>query len=82
MDDRHDTDGGRTDDEYPRRKGRPMTPDVDAETWGRLFDRLDDEAPPALEVAERLADALDLSVADAQAAVYDAIDADLLEEDG
>lgn len=48
----------------------------------RVLRAIDDEAPPALEVAERFADATDISVGDAQARVYEAIDGGLLVEDG
>jgi len=52
------------------------------ETWRRLLDAIDADAPPALEVADRLADARDLDVVDAQDRVYDAIDDGLLVEGG
>ena len=41
-----------------------------------------DDEPPALELAERLADAADVDVLEAQDRVYDALDSGLLEEHG
>jgi len=55
---------------------------IGASVWRRLLDEIEAEAPPPLEVAERLADARSLSVADAQAAVYDAVDAGVLVDEG
>ena len=56
-------------------------PDLDAEEWRRILDAVDAEEPPALELAEQLADAVAVDVADAQAAVYDAVDDGPLVED-
>lgn len=56
-------------------------PDLDAEEWRRILDAVGAEEPPALEVAEQLADAVAIRVADAQAAVYDAVDDGPLVED-
>jgi len=52
-----------------------MTPDVDVKQFRRVLDALDADLPPALEVAEALADATGRSTDHAQAEVYDAIDA-------
>jgi len=51
-----------------------MKPTLDAGEWRRILDAIDAEDPPALEVAEQLADAVAVDVADAQTAVYDAVD--------
>jgi len=59
-----------------------MTSDVNVEQFRRVLDALDADLPSALEVAEALADATGRSTDDAQAEVYDAIDAGVLVEDG
>jgi len=46
----------------------------DPEVLANVLEAIDAEAPPAVEVAERLADATDVSVSAAQDAVYGAID--------
>jgi hypothetical protein len=55
---------------------------TEAETWRRVLNAIDSDAPPALELAERLADARGLDVAAAQERVYDALDGGLLVEEG
>jgi hypothetical protein len=60
-----------------------MTADApDTTTVVEVVRTLDTEHPPVLEVAEALADARELPIATAQTAVYDAIDAGVLEEAG
>jgi len=60
-----------------------MTADgPDTATVVEVVQTLDAEHPPVLEVAEALADARELPIATAQTAVYDAIDAGVLEEAG
>jgi hypothetical protein len=59
-----------------------MTDTPSVERVVEAVQNLDIEHPPALEVADALADARALSMADAQTAVYDAIDAGVLEEAG
>lgn len=59
-----------------------MKPTLDAADWARILDAIDAERPPAVEVAERLADARDVDVTDAQDRVYAALDAGVLVEEG
>jgi hypothetical protein len=54
----------------------------DAEVFADLLEAIEADTPPALEVAERLADARDVDVDTAQRRVYDAIDAGVLVEEG
>ena len=56
--------------------------DATVDDLRRVLGAIDAEAPPAVELAERLADATAVDVADAQATVYDAIDAGVLVEEG
>jgi hypothetical protein len=55
---------------------------MSAVNWAKLLKTIDAEEPPALEVAERLADARGLDPATAQNRVYDAIDEGVLVEQG
>jgi len=58
-----------------------MTDDATVDDLRDVLAAIDAEAPPALELAEALAGATAVDVADAQATVYDAIDAGVLVED-
>ena len=55
---------------------------VDTEALTRVLDGIDADEPPGLEMAEQLAEGHELTVADAQAAVCDAINKRVLVEEG
>jgi len=59
-----------------------MSKTVDTNTVVDVLRDLDDEAPPALEVAERIAEETDTDMAEAQECVYDAVDQGVIERHG
>jgi hypothetical protein len=76
------TEYDKTDDSGPT--NRPPNDETEAEVndLRNVLAAISEEAPPALELADALADATAVNVADAQATVYDAIDAGVLVEEG